>query len=258
MTRAQQALGLDVGGSSIKFAVVDVASGRPLAALASLHTPQPASVDNLFDALAGLAQQAPDGAAVGIAMPSVIQHGVIRTAVNLDDSLLGCHAAQLLGDRLHRPVALLNDADAAGLAEAHYGAARGVAGAVMMLTFGTGIGSALLVDGRLWPNSELGHMEVDGTEGELRAAARNRSAEQLSWAAWAARVNRYLKEINRLFWPELIVIGGGVTENWNEFATLLESRAPLRPAALGPAAGVVGAALAAARGITGGGTRDRV
>jgi polyphosphate glucokinase len=247
MTRTKQALGLDVGGSSIKHALVDVASGRPLTEPGSEPTPQPATVNRLFDALAGLAGKAPAGAPVGIAMPCVIQQGVIHTAVNLDQSLLGRNAERELGDRLQRPVSLLNDADAAGLAEAHCGAARGVSGTVMMLTFGTGIGSAMIVDGRLWANTELGHMEVDGIEGELRAAARNRSAEQLSWSEWAVRVNRYLKEINRLFWPDLIVIGGGVTENWREFSSLLESRAPLQPAALGPAAGVVGAALAAAR-----------
>lgn len=247
MTRVTQALGLDVGGSSIKHALVDVASGRPVAPLGSVPTPRPASAGNLFGALAALAQRAPAGVPVGVAMPSVIQHGVIHTAANLDASLLGCDAARLLGEQVRRPVALLNDGDAAGLAEAHYGAARGVAGTVMMLTFGTGIGSALLVDGRLWPNSELGHLEVEGAEGEQRAAARNRTAEDLSWPQWAARVNRYLLEINRLFWPDLIVIGGGVTENWNDFGELLESRAPLKPAQLGPAAGVAGAALAAAQ-----------
>jgi polyphosphate glucokinase len=204
-------------------------------------------VTNLFDALAALAAQAPSGVPVGITMPCVIQHGVILTAANLDPSLVGCNAGPLLGQRLRRPVVLLNDADAAGLAEAHFGAARGVSGAVMMLTFGTGIGSAMIVDGRLWPNTELGHMEVGGFEAEARAAARVRSAEQLSWPEWAARVNRFLADINRLFWPELIVIGGGVTENWSEFGPLLQSLAPLRPAALGPAAGVVGAALAAAQ-----------
>jgi polyphosphate glucokinase len=249
MARSGTALGLDVGGSSIKHALVDVAGGRPLAALASVATPQPANAGNLFDALAALAGGAPPGTPVGIAMPCVIRRGVIHTAVNLDPSLPGRDAARELGERLQRPVALLNDADAAGLAEAHCGAARGTAGPVMMLTFGTGIGSAMILDGRLWPNTELGHMEVDGVEGELRAAARNRSAEQLSWPQWAARVNRYLAEINRLFWPELIVIGGGVTENWDEFAPLLHSRATLRPAALGPAAGVVGAALAAVQGV---------
>lgn len=243
------ALGLDVGGSSIKHALVDVGSGQPQAALASVPTPQPATAARLFEALGVLADAAPAGAPVGVALPSVILRGVIHTAANLDASLLGRDAGRELQQRMNRPVTLLNDADAAGLAEVHFGAARGIRGAVMMLTFGTGIGSALIVDGRLWPNSELGHMEVDGTEGELRAAARNRNAENLSWEQWAARVNRYLDAINRLFWPELIVVGGGVTENWQEFGPLLQSRAPLRPAALGPAAGVVGAALAAAQGL---------
>jgi polyphosphate glucokinase len=247
MAGAAVALGLDVGGSSIKHALVDVASGAMLAGLASVPTPQPATPARLIDALAPLAAAAPPGAPTGVALPSVILRGVIHTAANLDAALIGFDAGAALRERLQRPVVLLNDGDAAGLAEAHYGAARGVAGAVMMLTFGTGIGSALLVDGRLWPNSELGHMEVDGIEGELRAAARNRSDEQLSWQQWAVRVNRYLLEVNRLFWPELIVIGGGVVENWQEFAPLLQSRAALRPAMLGPAAGVVGAALAAAQ-----------
>lgn len=243
---ATLALGLDVGGSSIKHALVDVASGKLQRELASVPTPQPATVHTLCDALVALAESSPSRAAVGVALPSVILHGVIHTAANLDDSLLGFDAGRELSARLRRPVALLNDADAAGLAESHFGAARGVRGAVMMLTFGTGIGSALILDGRLWPNSELGHMEVDGAEGEARAAARVRNEESLSWQQWSARVNRYLDAINRLFWPELIVIGGGVTENWAQFVPLLRSRAPLKPAALGPAAGVVGAALAAA------------
>lgn len=243
---APLALGLDVGGSSIKHAPVDTATGAVRGGLASMPTPQPATVRALSDALVALAERAPEATAVGVALPSVILHGVIHTAANLDDSLLGFDAGRELAARLGRPVALLNDADAAGLAEAHFGAARGVRGAVMMLTFGTGIGSALILDGRLWPNSELGHMEVDGAEGEQRAAARIRSEEGLSWKQWSVRVNRYLDAINRLFWPELIVVGGGVTENWAEFAPLLASRAPLKPAALGPAAGVVGAALAAA------------
>lgn len=247
MSAAGVALGLDVGGSSIKHAMVDLGTGRPQAALASVPTPRPASPAALVDTLCGLAAGVRAEVPVGIAMPCVIQRGVIHTAANLDPGLPGFDAGAALRERLGRPVTLLNDGDAAGLAEAHFGAARGVAGTVMMLTFGTGIGSALILDGRLWPNSELGHMEVDGTEGELRAAARNRTDERLDWAQWATRVNRYLLEINRLFWPELIVIGGGVLENWAQFGPLLESRAPLKPAALGPAAGVVGAALAAAQ-----------
>jgi polyphosphate glucokinase len=143
-------------------------------------------------------------------------------------------------------VTLLNDADAAGLAELRWGAARGMRGTVMVLTFGTGIGSALFTNGRLVPNTELGHMEVDGVEGEQRASARVRGEEGLDWAQWAERVNRYLDAINRLFWPELIVIGGGVSENFAQFGPLLRSRAPVRAATLGASAGVVGAAMAVA------------
>ena len=245
------ALGLDVGGSSIKHALVDVANGRLHAALASMPTPRPALPARLVDALATLAEGAPAGAPVGIALPSVIQLGVIHTAANLDPALIGFDAGAALRTRLGRVVTLLNDGDAAGLAEAHYGAARGVSGTVIMLTFGTGIGSALLVDGRLWPNSELGHLEMDGAEGESRAAARNRTDESLSWPQWAGRVNRYLREINRLFWPELIVIGGGVSEQYAEFGPLLQSRAALAPARLGAAAGVVGAAMAVAAATAG-------
>lgn len=241
------ALGLDVGGSSIKHALVDIGSGVPRAALASAPTPHPTLPEALVDALASLSGGTSSGTPVGIALPSVIQHGVIHTAANLHPSLLGFDAASALRARLGRKVTLLNDGDAAGLAEAHYGAARGFAGPVVVLTFGTGIGSALLVGGRLWPNTELGHMEVDGVEGESRAAARNRTDESLSWEQWATRVNRYLHEIDRLFWPELIVIGGGVVENWSQFAGLLQARAALLPASLGPAAGVAGAALAAAQ-----------
>lgn len=246
MAHAGLAMGLDVGGSSIKHALVDLESGAPCAALASIPTPRPAVPAALVDALAGLAAQAPPGAPVGITLPSVIQQGVVHTGANLHPDVLGFDMAGALRQRMGHALTLLNDGDAAGLAEAHYGAARGVHGTVMVLTFGTGIGSALLVDGRLWPNTELGHMEVDGVEGESRAAARNRTDENLSWEQWAVRVNRYLAEINRLFWPGLIVIGGGVVENWAQFAPLLQSRAPLRRAALGPAAGVAGAALAAA------------
>jgi polyphosphate glucokinase len=240
------ALGLDVGGSSIKHALVDLRSGEPQSTLASIPTPQPANATNLFDALVTLGSTSPPGMPIGIAMPCVIQHGVIHTAANLDASLIGCDAGHLLGERLQRPLLLLNDADAAGLAEAHWGAARDVPGTVMVLTFGTGIGSALILGGHLWPNTELGHMEVDGAEAEHRASARARSAEALDFPQWAARVNRYLRAINDLFWPDLIVVGGGVVENWSRFAPLLESRAPVRPAALGPAAGAAGAALAAA------------
>jgi polyphosphate glucokinase len=246
MVHGNIALGLDVGGSSIKYVPVDTRSGELRASLASSPTPRPATAKNLFDALAALARLQPAGTPVGVALPSVIRRGVIHTAVNLHPSLVGVDGQAELSARLGRPVVLLNDADAAGVAEIRAGAARGVAGTVMLLTFGTGIGSALFIDGKLVPNTELGHMEVGGAEGEQRASARVRSEQNLGWADWALRVSEYLDAINRLFWPELIVIGGGVSEHYAQFAPLLRSRAELRVAHFGAAAGAVGAALAAA------------
>ncbi len=246
MAARDVALGLDVGGSSIKHAPVDTKTGQLVEELASTPTPRPADAGHLLDALVELASAQPKTMPVGIALPSVIRRGVIRTAANLHSSLVGCDAGKQLQQRLGREVVLLNDADAAGVAEVHAGAAREVSGTVMLLTFGTGIGSALFIDGRLVPNTELGHMEVGGAEGEQRASARVRTEEHLDWPAWAARVNEYLDAINRLFWPELIVIGGGVSEEYASFAPLLRSRAELRAAHFGAAAGAVGAALAAA------------
>ena len=240
------ALGVDVGGSSIKYAPVQVQMGKLLTEVCSVPTPQPLHGDALVQVVTGLTAGLPDDAAIGIALPCVVRAGVIHTAANLDASLIGLDVQTTLRGRLRRPVTVLNDADAAGLAEVRWGAARGVRGTVMVLTFGTGIGSALFVDGRLVPNTELGHLEIDGVEGEKHASARVRTQESLDWPQWAARVNRYLDTINSLFWPELIVMGGGVSEGFAQFEHLLRSRAPVKAATLGPAAGVVGAAMATA------------
>jgi polyphosphate glucokinase len=240
------ALGVDVGGSSIKFAPVNTRTGRCIGELRSVATPQPASDGALLVALAALSAEVPPPAPMGVALPSVVRAGVVHTAANLDASLLGLPLAQELRRRLQRPAACLNDADAAGLAEVRWGAARGVRGVVMVLTFGTGIGSALFTDARLVPNTELGHLEIGGEEAEKFASARVKTIEQLDWLQWTARVNRYLDAINALFWPELIIIGGGISESFTDFSALLRSRAPVRPALLGAAAGVVGAAMAAA------------
>jgi polyphosphate glucokinase len=237
-------LGVDVGGSSIKYAPVNVGIGKVLTEVSSV--PTPAHAEPLLNSIAALANALLPDAPVGIALPSVMRGGVVHTAANLDPALIGMNVEAALRKRLGRPVALLNDADAAGLAEMRWGAARGVRGTVMVLTFGTGIGSALFIDGRLVPNTELGHMEVDGFEGEQRASARVRTDEGLDWPQWAERVSRYLDAINRLFWPELIVMGGGISENFQQYASLLRSRAPLRAATLGASAGVVGAAMAVA------------
>lgn len=238
------ALGVDVGGSSIKHAVVDCGTGKLLTELGSVATPRPATPAALIATIAELARTVAPELPVGVALPSVIRSGTAWTAANLDPSLIGTDIQSRLREAIGQPVICLNDADAAGLAELRWGAARGARGTVMMLTFGTGIGSALFTDGRLVPNTELGHLEVDGEEGEKRASARVRTAEGLDWAQWSTRVNAYLDAINALFWPELIVIGGGVSEQFAEFGPLLRSRATLAPARMGAAAGVVGAAMA--------------
>jgi polyphosphate glucokinase len=238
--------GVDVGGSSIKYATVDSGSGRLLTPLSSIPTPQPGTADALAGAITELARAAAPGLPVGAALPSVIRGGVACTAANLHPSLIGHDIQSQLRAGIGQPVVCLNDADAAGLAELRWGAARGARGTVMVLTFGTGIGSALFIDGRLVPNTELGHLEVGGVEGEKRAAARVRTDEGLDWRQWSERVNVYLDAINALFWPELIVIGGGVSEQYAQFGPLLRSRAALAAARLGPSAGVVGAAMAVA------------
>jgi polyphosphate glucokinase len=241
---ARNSYGVDVGGSSIKHALVDSA-GQLISSLAHTPTPQPSLPDSLVAAISKLSAAAPADVPIGVALPSVVRSGIIMTAANVDHALIGCPIVARLVAATGRAVACLNDADAAGLAEVHWGAGRGVAGVVMVLTFGTGIGSGLFTDGRLVPNTELGHLQMGALEAEQRASARVRTAEGLDWPAWAERVNEYLALIDALFWPELIVIGGGVVENYAQFAPHLRARASLLPARLGAGAGVAGAALAA-------------
>jgi polyphosphate glucokinase len=240
-------LGLDLGGSSIKAAAVDVASGQVLGELQSIPTPPGARPDATQAALASLVGRFPDCKGnVGLAFPSVIKSGIAYSAANIDKSWIGLDVARVLSTAAGRPGVVINDADAAGLAEMRMGAGRGERGVVMMLTFGTGIGSALFAGGHLWPNSELGHLQLDGREVEHIASARTRTAEKLDWPAWCERVNRVLAGFDALLWPDLYIIGGGVSERWEEFGGMLKSRARIVPAALRQTAGVVGAAFAAA------------
>jgi len=243
---AAQVLGIDVGGSSVKAGKVDVASGRIIGEQCSLPTPRPSTPAALTGVIRTLAERCgPGGGPVGVAFPSVIKNGVALTAANIDHGWIGTDAQALASRELGRPVLFLNDADAAGLAEVRWGAGRDATGTVIMLTFGTGIGSALFNHGRLWPNSEFGHMEVRGVDAEKRASAHVRTAEKLDFPAWAERVNEYLAAMDRLFWPDLYILGGAVSERFAEFAPLLRSQAELRPAQFGNQAGVIGAALAA-------------
>jgi polyphosphate glucokinase len=187
-------------------------------------------------------------APVGVTFPAVIQHGVARTAANVHKSWIGTDVAALLGEALGRPARVVNDADAAGYAEVHFGAAKGVRGTVFMATLGTGIGSALIVDGTLVPNTELGHLELDGKDAEKRAADSIRDAEGLSWEQWAKRLTRYFSAIEALLWPDLIVVGGGVSKKAEKYLPLIKIRTPIVPSTLKNDGGIIGAALLAAEG----------
>jgi polyphosphate glucokinase len=244
---SQNLLGIDVGGSSVKAGVVEVTTGRLLGEVISAQTPKPSTPERLAAVIAGLAARLPRAqGSVGVAFPSVVRNGVIRTAANIDHSWLGADGAAVVGKALNRPVTFLNDADAAGLAEMRWGAGKDVQGTALMLTFGTGIGSALFVGGRLYPNTELGHLELNGQDAEKFASAHVRTALHLDFPAWIDRVNVYLTRMHALFWPDVIILGGAVSERYDEFANLLKCDSELRPAQFAGQAGVIGAAMAAA------------
>ena len=242
------ALGIDVGGSGIKGAPVDLRTGALSADRLRIATPQPATPSAVADVVAEIAQhfaaELGDGP-IGVTLPGVVTRGIVRSAANIDPTWIGTDADTLISERVGRDVHVVNDADAAGVAEARFGAARDQRGLVIVTTLGTGIGTALLLDGRLVPNSELGHLEIDGHDAESQAAASARELEELSWEDWAARLQRYYGVIEDLLWPSLIVVGGGVSRKADKFLPLLHLRAPIVPAALRNQAGIVGAALLA-------------
>jgi polyphosphate glucokinase len=244
LTSSNLAIGVDVGGSSIKCALIDLATGEFAGERYSTPTPAQDSTETLLTALASVVANVPGDHAVGLAFPSVIRDGIVRTAANLNKAWIGRPLAQLASEHLHRPVIAINDADAAGVAELRFGAARGVPGTVLLLTLGTGIGSALFINGQLVPNTELGHLEVQGKEAEHRAAGRVKVEEHLSWDEWAAQLNLVLNELHALLWPDLIVLCGGITHDAEQFMSKLHCEAPLCVGALRSEAGIVGAALA--------------
>ncbi|MDE2305096.1 MAG: ROK family protein [Gammaproteobacteria bacterium] len=236
-------IGVDVGGSSIKCALVDLASGERLERH-SVPTPAQGSIERMLDAIATAVDGLPAGLPVGLAFPSVITRGVVRTAAHVNRDWIGRPLERLAVERLARPVTAINDADAAGLGEQRYGAARGERGTVLLLTLGTGIGSALFTGGLLVPNTELGHLEVDGVEAELRAAPRIKTERGWSYEEWSAELNRVISRMHALLWPELIILCGGITDDADQFMPHLRCEAELRIGALRAEAGVVGAALA--------------
>ncbi|GAA4219716.1 polyphosphate glucokinase [Streptosporangium album] len=241
-----EALGIDIGGSGIKGAPVDTARGELTRERLRIPTPVPADPKAVAAVVAQIVEHFSWTGPVGVTFPGIVVDGVTRSAANVDQSWIGEDARALFTKATGLPVIVLNDADAAGMAEMAVGAGRGRAGVVLMLTFGTGIGSALFVDGRLVPNTELGHLEIRGKDAEKRASDHAREDRDLSWNKWAGRVEEYLQHVEALFSPSLIILGGGVSKKSDKFLPKVEVRTHVVPATLQNEAGIVGAAMAAA------------
>jgi polyphosphate glucokinase len=236
--------GLDVGGSGIKGAPVDVESGEFLSERVRIKTPQPATPEAIVSTAVGVVREAGWEGPVGCGFPAVIKDGVIETAANIDKSAIGFDLHEAMRRELDFPVSVVNDADAAGLAEMRWGVGKDQDGVVLMLTLGTGIGTSLFVDGRLVPNTELGHIEVRGKDAEHRAADSARKRDDLSWKEYAKRLDEYLHRIEFLLWPDLIVIGGGISKKSEKFFPHLTARTRVVAAEMHNNAGIAGAALA--------------
>jgi len=239
-------LGIDIGGSGIKGAIVDTTKGEIVGERHRIDTPDPSTPEAVAQVAAQLVQHFQYQGPIGCTFPAVVQHGVILTAANVDQGWIGTNGETLFQEATGFPVHILNDADAAGVAEMRLGAGRGSKGVVIMLTFGTGIGSAIFVNGHLLPNTEFGHMKIRGKDAEYRASARIRAEKDLSWKDWSKRVNEFLGQMEFLFSPDLFIIGGGVSKKFERFAQHLKVRAPIQPAQLLNDAGIIGAAMAAA------------
>lgn len=246
MTQKVLGFGVDIGGSGVKGAVVDLHTGEFVGERVKIATPKPATPDAVAEVVAQIVRECDWDGPVGITLPSVVTQQVARTAANIDESWVGTNVHDLFTEALGREtISVLNDADAAGIAEVAFGDEAARSGAVIFLTFGTGIGSAFLVDGTLFPNTELGHMLIDGTEAEHFASSAAKDREELSYKKWAKRVDKVLHEYDRLFNPAAFVVGGGISRHADKWVPLLSVDTPVVPAALRNRAGIVGAAMAA-------------
>lgn len=249
MPPRKQAFGIDVGGSGIKGALVDISKGELLSERFRLDTPQPSTPEAVARACGEVAANVRYTGPVGLDFPGVVRGGVVLTAANVDKNWIGTSLVGVTEPFLPGPVTALNDADAAGLAEARFGAGKGHRGLVLMITLGTGIGTALVHDGRLIPNAELGHIEIDGHDAESRAAASVRERKDLSWEDWAKRVEKYLRTLEKLLWPELIILGGGVSKKADKWLPMVRTETELAVATMLNNAGIIGSALAAVEGV---------
>ena len=246
---AKVACGIDIGGSGVKGALVDLETGEFTGERVRIDTPKPATPEAVAQVCKQILDQLQVGpeVPVGIDFPAPIVHGVVPFIANLDESWTGTDVNALMDKHLGRAVTALNDADAAGLAEVAFGAAKGVKGTVIVTTLGTGIGSAVIVDGTLVPNTELGHLEIDGHDAESRASSGQKTLQDLSWKKWAKRLQRYYSHVEMLFSPDLYVVGGGVSRKHEKFLPLLDLKTPIVPAAMFNTAGIVGSAWQASR-----------
>jgi polyphosphate glucokinase len=242
-----QILGIDIGGSGIKGAPVDTETGKLMAERYRLPTPEGAKPGPIAEVVKNIAVQFNWQTSIGCGFPAVIRNGVAESAANINEKWIGTNVAKLFSEATGCNVIVVNDADAAGLAEVTFGAGRGVNGVVMMITIGTGLGSALFIDGKLLPNTELGHIEVECDDAETIASDVVRKQLDLSWKKWAKRLDKYLCRLESLFSPDLMILGGGAIKNQEQFLPLLTVRTKVIPALLGNDAGIVGAALAAKR-----------
>lgn len=240
-----EVLGIDVGGSGIKGAPVDIKTGRLLAERYRIKTPKSAEPRPVAEVVDKIARSFNWKGPIGIGFPAPIKSGVAMMAANISPEWVGVNADELFTKVTGCDCTLVNDADAAGLAEMSFGAGRGQAGTVILLTLGTGIGSAIFHGGHLLPNTEFGHLDMKGRDAEHRASDAARQREDLSWKKYARRLNRYLLEMEKLFWPDLFIVGGGISKQSEKFLPLLAIETPIIPAELLNDAGIVGAALAA-------------
>jgi polyphosphate glucokinase len=241
-----QVLGIDIGGSGVKGAPVDVTTGTLLAERFRIPTPQPATPHAVVGVIAEIAHHFNWTGNIGCGYPGVVKSGVVYTAANVDESWIGFDLKHGLEDKTNCPAQVINDADAAGIAEVYFGAGQGRSGMIVMVTLGTGIGVAAFIDGKLIPNLELGHIEVKGEDAEVKASDRAREEENLSWEKWAKRVDRYLYRLEKLINPDLYIIGGGVSKNLDQFVPFFKkTTVEIVPAKLLNNAGIVGAAMSA-------------
>jgi polyphosphate glucokinase len=236
-------IGIDVGGSGVKGALVDTDAGEVVSERVRFDTPRPATPAAIASAVKSVVESLGGDGPIGIGFPAVVKEGLVFSASNIDPSCIGVNAVNLFSGATGREVTVINDADAAGLGESRFGEARGAVGTVIMLTFGTGIGSAMLSDGKLVPNVELGQIELMGIRpAELHFSAKARTEQGLKWSEWGERANEFASHVNKVFSPNLIVVGGGVVTKWDSFAFAFDPLLPVVPAGLGKNAGIIGAA----------------